>query len=71
MTERKASLLLILAAIFGGIAITCIGAAGMATVTLGPGSLGDGAHGYDEFVPRQELVDAARIYAQLICDYCS
>lgn len=43
---------------------------GIPSIVCGPGALNDGAHGYNEFVPRSEVLDAARIYASFICDWC-
>ena len=43
---------------------------GIDTVICGPGEIGDGVHGYDEFVRRDEVLAAAKIYAKFICDWC-
>lgn len=43
---------------------------GIPSVVCGPGAINDGGHGYNEFVRRQEVVDAAKVYASMICDWC-
>ncbi len=44
---------------------------GIPTIILGPGAINDGGHGDNEFVARQEILDAAKIYAAFICDWCN
>ncbi len=44
---------------------------GIPTVVLGPGALDDGGHGYNEFVSRQEVIDAAKVYVSFIYDWCN
>ena len=44
--------------------------AGETTVIFGPGDLAYGAHGTDEFVPVQQVIDASKVYAALILDWC-
>jgi len=39
-------------------------------VVCGPGKLSDGAHGCDEFVSRDDVLNAAKIYASFIFDWC-
>ena len=43
---------------------------GIPAILCGPGALNDGAHGYNEFVPRVEVLNAAKIYASFIHDWC-
>jgi acetylornithine deacetylase/succinyl-diaminopimelate desuccinylase-like protein len=43
--------------------------AGIPTITLGPGDLGN-AHAYNEYVEVEEVIDAARIYACTIAEWC-
>lgn len=43
---------------------------GETTVIFGPGDLAFGAHGTDEFVPVDQVVDACKVYAHLIVDWC-
>ena len=42
---------------------------GIPTIVLGPGSLRN-AHAADEYVEVSELIDAAKIYAAMICNWC-
>jgi acetylornithine deacetylase len=44
--------------------------AGITTVILGPGDLAMNAHGANEYVPVQQVVDACKIYASLMIDRC-
>jgi acetylornithine deacetylase/succinyl-diaminopimelate desuccinylase-like protein len=44
--------------------------AGETTIIFGPGDLAYGAHGTDEFVPAQQVVDACKVHAMLIFDWC-
>ena len=43
---------------------------GIPSVIIGPGAINDGGHGYNEFVRRSEVLDAAKVYAAFICDWC-
>ncbi len=43
---------------------------GIPCVVCGPGAISDGAHGYDEFVPRKEVLEAAKLYAGFIYEWC-
>jgi acetylornithine deacetylase len=43
---------------------------GIPSVICGPGAINDGGHGYNEFVRRSEVIDAAKVYASFICDWC-
>jgi acetylornithine deacetylase len=43
---------------------------GETTVIFGPGDLSYGAHGTDEFVPVDQVLDACKVYAHLIVDWC-
>jgi acetylornithine deacetylase len=43
--------------------------AGVPTITLGPGDLAN-AHAIDEFVDIEDVIDAARIYACTIAEWC-
>ena len=43
---------------------------GIPAIICGPGDIGDGVHGYDEFVRREEVLKAAKIYASFIYDWC-
>ncbi|MFN8591189.1 MAG: M20/M25/M40 family metallo-hydrolase [Thermomicrobiales bacterium] len=45
-------------------------AADQPTIIFGPGDLGYGAHGANEFVPVQQVIDACKVYAGLIVDWC-
>ena len=42
---------------------------GIPTITLGPGDLAN-AHAYNEFVDIEEVIDAAKIYACIIAEWC-
>ena len=42
---------------------------GIPTIVLGPGSI-EVAHGYNEYVEIQDIVDAAKIYALTIVEWC-
>lgn len=44
--------------------------AGETTIIFGPGDLAYGAHGTNEFVPVDQVIDACKVYAQLIIDWC-
>lgn len=44
--------------------------AGMTTVIFGPGDLAMNAHGANEYVPVQHVIDACKIYASLMVDCC-
>ena len=44
--------------------------AGVATVIFGPGDLAMNAHGANEYVPVQQVIDACKVYASLIIDCC-
>jgi acetylornithine deacetylase/succinyl-diaminopimelate desuccinylase-like protein len=43
---------------------------GLTTIIFGPGDLSFGAHGTDEHVPVDQVVDACKVYATLILDLC-
>lgn len=43
---------------------------GETTIIFGPGDLAYGAHGTNEFVPVDQVVDACKVYAHLIIDWC-
>ncbi len=43
---------------------------GETTVIFGPGDLAFGAHGTDEFVPVDQVIEACKVYAHLIVDWC-
>lgn len=43
---------------------------GIPSVVLGPGGFSYGVHGDNEFVPVKELIDATKIYAQFIMNWC-
>ena len=45
-------------------------AAGQSVVIFGPGDLSFGAHGANEFVPTRDVVDACKVYAGMIVDWC-
>ena len=45
-------------------------AAGQPALIFGPGDLSYGAHGTDEFVPVRDVVEACKVYAGLIVDWC-
>ena len=45
--------------------------AGWPTIIFGPGDLSFGAHGTDEYVPVDQVVDACKVYASLILDLCA
>ncbi len=44
--------------------------AGETTIIFGPGDLADGAHGTNESVPVDQVIDACKVYASLIVDWC-
>jgi acetylornithine deacetylase/succinyl-diaminopimelate desuccinylase family protein len=44
---------------------------GLPTVIFGPGDLSFGAHGTNEYVPVDQVVEACKVYATLILDRCS
>lgn len=43
---------------------------GETTILFGPGDLAFGAHGTNEYVPVQQVIDACKVYAHLIVDWC-
>jgi acetylornithine deacetylase len=43
---------------------------GIPAVTFGPGNLDLGVHGDDEYIPISQLIDAAKVYASFILDWC-
>jgi acetylornithine deacetylase/succinyl-diaminopimelate desuccinylase-like protein len=43
---------------------------GETTIIFGPGDLAYGAHGTSEYVPVDQVVDACKVYAHLIIDWC-
>lgn len=43
---------------------------GLTTIIFGPGDLAFGAHGTDEYVPFDQVVEACKVYATLILDLC-
>jgi acetylornithine deacetylase/succinyl-diaminopimelate desuccinylase-like protein len=43
---------------------------GETTIIFGPGDLAYGAHGTSEYVPASQVVDACKVYAHLIIDWC-
>jgi acetylornithine deacetylase len=43
--------------------------AGIPTIVMGPGSI-EVAHGVNEYVEIQDVIDAAKIYALMIIDWC-
>lgn len=45
--------------------------AGTPTVIFGPGDLSMGAHGANEHVPVQQVIDACKVYAALMIDRCA
>lgn len=45
-------------------------AAGQPTMIFGPGDLSFGAHGTNEFIPVQQVIDACKVYAAFIIDWC-
>ena len=49
---------------------TFINDRGIPAVICGPGSLSFGVHGDDEFIPVSDVIDAAKIYASFIMDWC-
>ena len=44
--------------------------AGVTTIIFGPGDLGMNAHGANEYVPVQHVIDACKVYASLMLDCC-
>jgi len=44
---------------------------GVPSVMCGPGSISWGVHGNDEYVTIDSLIDAAKIYASMIIDWCN
>ncbi len=43
---------------------------GETTIIFGPGDLAFGAHGTNEYVPIDQVIDACKVYAALIIDWC-
>lgn len=43
---------------------------GQPTIILGPGDFTCGVHGTNEFVPVQQVIDAAKVYAAMIVAWC-
>jgi acetylornithine deacetylase/succinyl-diaminopimelate desuccinylase family protein len=44
--------------------------AGATTIIFGPGDLAMNAHGTNEYVPVQQVIDACKVYASLMIDCC-
>jgi len=44
--------------------------AGETTIIFGPGDLAFGAHGTSEYVPVDQVIDACKVYASFIIDWC-
>lgn len=44
--------------------------AGVTTIIFGPGDLAMNAHGTNEYVPVQHIIDACKVYASLMLDCC-
>ncbi len=44
--------------------------AGIPTILFGPGSIGSGIHGPDEFVPVNQLIDCTKVFAMMAMDWC-
>jgi len=44
---------------------------GLDTISFGPGDTYMGAHGADEYIPRTQLIEAAKVYASMIVKWCS
>jgi len=44
--------------------------AGVTTIIFGPGDLAMNAHGTNEYVPVQQVIDACKVYASLMVDCC-
>jgi acetylornithine deacetylase len=44
--------------------------AGATTIIFGPGDLTMNAHGANEYVPVQHVIDACKVYASLMVDCC-
>jgi acetylornithine deacetylase/succinyl-diaminopimelate desuccinylase family protein len=44
---------------------------GVPSVVFGPGGFSYGVHGDNEFIPVKEVIQAAKIYAQFILNWCS
>lgn len=43
---------------------------GIPSIILGPGGLGYGVHGDDEYIPIEDVIKATKIYASFIVDWC-
>jgi acetylornithine deacetylase len=43
---------------------------GETTIIFGPGDLAYGAHGTNEYVPVEQVIDACKVYASFIIDWC-
>jgi acetylornithine deacetylase/succinyl-diaminopimelate desuccinylase-like protein len=60
--------------VFGAMPGPCdanfMAAEGESVVIFGPGDLAFGAHGTNEYVPVQQVIDACKVYAGLILDWC-
>ena len=50
--------------------VTYFGKRGIPALVFGPGSLGDGAHGVNEFVPVDEVYCAAKVLGSMMVDWC-
>jgi acetylornithine deacetylase len=49
---------------------TFLSQAGIPTVLFGPGSIGSGVHGPDEFVPIEQVIESTKIFAFMAMDWC-
>ena len=50
--------------------VTYFGKRGIPAIVFGPGSLGDGAHGVDEFVLLDEVFCVAKVLGSMMVDWC-
>ncbi|UCG93619.1 MAG: M20/M25/M40 family metallo-hydrolase, partial [Candidatus Aerophobus sp.] len=49
---------------------TFLSQAGIPTVLFGPGSLGSGIHGPDEYVPIEQVIECAKAFTFMAMDWC-
>jgi len=49
---------------------TFLSQAGIPAVLFGPGSLGSGIHGPDEYVPIEQVIECTKTFAFMAMDWC-
>ncbi|GAH82058.1 unnamed protein product [marine sediment metagenome] len=50
---------------------TFLSQVGIPTVLFGPGSLGSGIHGPDEYVPIEQVIECAKAFTFMAMNWCS